>query len=409
MKFNKEQIRQALEVYAITDRSWLKEGESLAGVCGRILARGGATMLQLREKDMDPAELEAEARQIQAVCAAAGIPFIVNDDLELAIRLDADGVHLGQDDLKGRDVRALLGPDKILGITAKTVEQARAAEAAGADYLGSGAVFGSSTKKDAKYMSRELLREITASVEIPVVAIGGITAENLLQLSGCGIAGAAVVSGIFAAEDPQAAARQLRAMVRQLDRPYAIFDMDGTLVDSLPFWQKVGPEYLAGIGYPDLQREFFRKLGTMTMSEGAAYFVRELGIAKEPKTVEAEMNAVMEGHYRSDIPAFHGIPELLEVLKQAGVRMAVASTTAEPLIEACLTRLGLAKYFEYTVSCETVGAGKESSAVFDACARHFGAEPAEILVYEDSAFALRTAEAAGYGTVDMTYNREVKG
>ena len=137
------------------------------------------------------------------------VPLIINDNVQFAIDIDADGVHLGQDDMNPAEARKLLGTDKIIGVTAKTVEQAKRAEADGADYLGSGAVFGSTTKLNAKPMTKELLREITAAVDIPVVAIGGINADNAVTLKSTGIAGIAVVGAIFASADIKAAAKEL--------------------------------------------------------------------------------------------------------------------------------------------------------------------------------------------------------
>lgn len=203
MKFTGEEIAKALKLYVITDRSWLREGETLLSVCEQVL-RNGATFLQLREKTLNKEEIRKEAVELQELCHRYKIPFVVNDSVEIAMEMDADGVHVGQSDIKDRDIRAILGPDKILGMTAKTVEQAIAAEKAGADYIGTGAVFGSTTKKDAKNLSMEDLKKIAASVSIPVVAIGGINSENVLQLEGSGVNGAAVISGIFAAEDPAA-------------------------------------------------------------------------------------------------------------------------------------------------------------------------------------------------------------
>ena len=209
-------VRSALRLYAVTDRSWLG-GRTLAAVTEEILA-GGATFLQLREKELTGEDLLAEARQLRDVARRYRVPFVVNDDVEAALAADADGVHVGQDDIMGRDIRALIGPDKILGITARTVEAARAAERAGADYLGVGAVFGSTTKKDAKPLSRVELRAICAAVSIPVVAIGGVNAGNILELRGTGAAGAAVVSGLYAQPDPGAAARRLRALAEEMVR-----------------------------------------------------------------------------------------------------------------------------------------------------------------------------------------------
>ena len=211
MKYSKDHIRRAMRLYAVTDRAWLREGETLAGVCARALD-GGATFLQLREKDLAPGRIEAEARELQALCAARGVPFVVNDSVEIALASGADGVHVGQSDIHGRDIRAIIGPDRILGISARTVAEAAAAEAAGADYIGVGAVFPTGTKRDARPMDLDLLRSITAAVSIPAVAIGGINADNIMALAGTGVAGVAVVSALFAAEDVTAAARRLRAL-----------------------------------------------------------------------------------------------------------------------------------------------------------------------------------------------------
>lgn len=215
MKYSKEEIRKAMLLYAVTDRAWLKEGESLTDVCRSVLEHG-ATFLQIREKDLDEKSFEQEAGELKRLCASLQVPFVVNDSVEIALAIDADGVHVGQSDIRGRDIRALIGPDKILGISAGTVEEARAAEAAGADYIGVGAVFGTSTKKDARNLSVEKLREISDSVEIPVVAIGGIGRGNIRELTGSGIDGVAVVSAIFAAEDPGKAAEELLALSREV-------------------------------------------------------------------------------------------------------------------------------------------------------------------------------------------------
>lgn len=203
MKFD----AKMLTLYAVTDRSWL-HGRTLAEVVEEVIL-GGATMVQLREKDKTPDEILASAREISPVCKKYGVPFIMNDSIELARAAGADGVHLGQSDVPGDNVRELAG-DLILGLSANTVESAGRAQALGADYLGVGAVFGTTTKHDARHLSPEALREITSAVDVPVVAIGGISADNILQLTGCGMQGAAVVSALFAQDDPRQAARDLR-------------------------------------------------------------------------------------------------------------------------------------------------------------------------------------------------------
>lgn len=208
MKYTKDEIRSSMLLYAVTDRMWLKSVETLLDVCKDVL-ENGATFLQIREKDLNEADFEAEAQALKTLCAKYRVPFVVNDSVEIALDIDADGVHVGQSDIKGRDIRAMIGDEKILGISAGTVAEAVAAEKAGADYIGVGAVFGTSTKKDARNLSIEQLKEIKAAVSIPVVAIGGINASNLMELAGSNVDGVAVVSAIFAAENPGEATANL--------------------------------------------------------------------------------------------------------------------------------------------------------------------------------------------------------
>ncbi len=215
MKFTKDEIRRGMLLYAVTDQSWLNEGQSLLSVCEDVL-KNGATFLQIREKDLDANSFEAEAAKLKDLCSRHKVPYVVNDSVEIALAIDADGVHVGQSDIKGRDIRSMIGPEKILGISAGTVEEAIAAENAGADYIGVGAVFGTSTKKNARNLTVEKLKEISSAVSIPVVAIGGINGKNLMKLSGSGVDGVAVVSAIFADEDPGKATAQRLILARQM-------------------------------------------------------------------------------------------------------------------------------------------------------------------------------------------------
>ena len=204
-------------LYAVTDTSWLR-GQTLAQQVEAAL-RGGATMVQLREKELEGEALEQEAREILAVCRKYGVPLLINDDVMLAKKIGAEGVHVGQSDMAAAEARSILGPDAIIGVTARTIEQAQAAEKAGADYLGSGAVFGTSTKKDAKPLDPAYFQQICESVSIPVVAIGGITANNIRQLEGRKMSGFAIVSGIFAAQDIEAQTKKLWKEAQELCLP----------------------------------------------------------------------------------------------------------------------------------------------------------------------------------------------
>lgn len=201
----------ALQLYAVTDSRWLKDG-SLAEAVEKALA-GGVTCVQLREKHLAFDEFLHTAKEIKSLCQSYHVPFIVDDNLDIALACDADGLHIGQNDMPAAKARKLLGPDKILGVSAQTVEQAIAACRDGADYLGVGAVFPTGTKTDAVEVPPDTLKTITAAVDIPVVAIGGINADNIAELSGTGIAGAAVVSAIFAQDDIKKAAANLRQLM----------------------------------------------------------------------------------------------------------------------------------------------------------------------------------------------------
>ena len=215
MKFDRRQLM----VYAVTDQAWIGK----MSLCEQVEAalKGGATMVQMREKGLTNDTVQdylEEARSLRALTERYKVPLIIDDNIKLALLCGADGVHVGQNDMDAAQARALLGSDKILGVTAKTVEQALKAQEQGADYLGSGAVFGTSTKADALPMTMERLGEICRSVSIPVVAIGGICLKNIGKLKGSGAAGAAVVSGIFGAEDIEGTVRQMREMVGEWGR-----------------------------------------------------------------------------------------------------------------------------------------------------------------------------------------------
>ena len=204
--------KKDLLLYAVTDRHWLN-GRSLRQVVEESLD-GGVTMVQLREKQLEEGTFLEEAKELQALCRQRRIPFLVNDNVDIALAMNADGVHVGQSDMEALDVRKKLGPDKIIGVSAQTVEQALLAQAHGADYLGVGAVFPTGSKDDAVEVPFETLKAICQAVHIPVVAIGGISKANVEELKGSGICGVAVISAIYGAGDIEGAARELKEAVR---------------------------------------------------------------------------------------------------------------------------------------------------------------------------------------------------
>lgn len=206
--------KKTMLLYAVTDRAWTGKTSLYQQVEAAL--QNGATCVQLREKELDEERFLAEAVEIRALCKSYGVPFIVNDNVDIAIRCGADGVHVGQEDMKADDVRRRVGENMIIGVSAHTVEEACRAVENGADYLGVGAVFATSTKTNVGNMPFETLRDICHAVEIPVVAIGGISRKNIMELSGSGVDGVAVVSAIFAAEDPGKATAEMLKLAKEM-------------------------------------------------------------------------------------------------------------------------------------------------------------------------------------------------
>lgn len=201
-------------LYAVTDRAWVGAMSLYEQVEAAL--KNGATCIQLREKDLDEETFLAEAKEMAKLCRQYHVPFIINDNVDIAIKCGADGIHVGQEDMAVSDVRSRVGDDMIIGVSAHTVKEALEAVRNGADYLGLGAVFSTSTKTDVNVMPFETLKDICQAVEVPVVAIGGISKNNLMELSGSGVDGIAVVSAIFGASDPGASTRELRSLSEKM-------------------------------------------------------------------------------------------------------------------------------------------------------------------------------------------------
>lgn len=215
-KWSRDEIREAMLLYAVTDRAWL-QGRLLLDCVQQAIA-GGVTFVQLREKDAPRVEVVAIARELARLCDTAHVPFVIDDAVDIALEVGADGVHVGQDDMACSKAREILGPDAIVGVSAQTVEQALAAQSAGADYLGVGALIPTATKPDAVDVTYDELRAICSAVDIPVVGIGGLNVKTIGQFAGSGADGAAVVSAIFAADDCEIAALELRRVCERTFR-----------------------------------------------------------------------------------------------------------------------------------------------------------------------------------------------
>ena len=208
--------KETMQLYAVTDRMWTGKQTLMEQVEDAL--KGGATCVQLREKELDEETFLQEAIEMKELCEKYGVPFIVNDNVDIAIKCKADGIHVGQKDMEAGNVRALVGKGMIIGVSTQNVEQAIAAEKAGADYLGVGAMFSTTTKLDAREVTYEMAKKITDAVDIPVVAIGGINKKNMLELKGTGVDGVALVSAIFGAENIEAECKELKALSEEMTK-----------------------------------------------------------------------------------------------------------------------------------------------------------------------------------------------
>lgn len=411
---NREQLKKDLLLYAVTDRSWLGE-ETLYEQVEKAL-KGGATFIQLREKELDEEHFLEEAIALKELCHKYHVPFVINDNVKIAKEMDADGVHVGQSDMEADDVRKILGEDKILGVSAQTVEQAVLAEKMGADYLGVGAVFSTSTKKDASAISKERVKAICEAVHIPVIAIGGITADNILTLKGSGICGIAVVSAIFAAKDIEDATGVLlektTAMVNDKERHQsvikgAIFDIDGTLLDSMPVWENAGARYLATLGIK-ARSNLKERLDALSLPEGALYMQTEYKLSVTIEEILEGVNQVVKDFYFKEAVLKPGVCDLIQKLKKNQVRLIIATATDAKMAKAALIRNGIWKDFDGMITCEEAGAGKTSPKVFELAREHLQTKKEETWVFEDSLYAVKTASKAGFPVCSIydAYSRD---
>lgn len=422
----KENLREQLKLYGITDDAWVGKKYASLELQVRDALEGGITMLQLRDKKTDEKHFVEEASRIKELTDAYRVPLIINDNVEVAKAVGADGVHLGQDDMKIADARRILGDDAIIGISAHNVKEAIAAERSGADYLGVGAVFGTTTKSDAKPLSAGELRRICEAVSIPVVAIGGITRDNIKRLCGTGISGTAIVSGIFAQEDIVEAVERLirevdgmlsdteklQGILNQLEpvlkqKRGLIFDLDGTLLDSMPMWGSLDVTYMGRYGIVP-EADFHHKVATMTLMKAAEYMEEYYRIPRSAKEIFGDIQEMVYEEYAYHLQLKPLALELIAVLWAKGYKIVVATANEQELVQPVLTRTGLSPYVEGLVSCTMVGAGKEKPDVYLKACEMMHIDPSQGVVFEDSLRAIKTAKDAGFSTVAV-YDSVVEG
>ena len=385
-----------MQLYAVTDTQWLN-GRDFLEVIESVLANG-ATFLQLREKNATHEEIVAKAKAIKPIAKKYGVPFVIDDDIYAAKEADVDGVHIGQNDASYEKAREVLGEGKIIGMTVKTRQQAENAIRLGADYVGMGAVFHTSTKKDAKDMSGETLLELAGMMEdIPVVAIGGISYDNCDYLKDTGVDGIAVVSAIFASDDCALATRKLFVKTRELfgKKRNIIMDMDGTLADSMPFWKESAREYaiLRGADIPD---NFDEITGVMDLNDYAEYVKNVLGIDTNLEQITEAAVEIMNKHYEKDIPAKDGMTELVTREYEAGSRLVVFTASDRRSVEILLSHLGIRECFYDIYTVYDVGLKKSDKNSYLKVAELAGMkDTSQVWVYEDILRGVKAAKEAG--------------
>lgn len=361
---------------------------------------GGVTMIQFRDKRPDDTT-EERARASLAVTRAAGIPLVVNDDIHLAKKIGADGVHLGQDDGPIADAKELLGQGAIVGRTAHNLEEALEAEREGADYLGVGAVFATESKIVSSSISPKALEEIARIVSIPVYAIGGIDAENISVVNGRGLEGVAVIGAIANAEDPREAAKKLTSRFRkELDYEAAIVDLDGTILDSNGVWTRVDLDFLARRNLTPPEG-YHKTLAGMGLHRGAGYIKELFGLPESPDEIIDELMREVETIYREEIELRDGVRDMLAYLHAQGIPMVVATMNADRLFRPCLERLGIDKYFCAMLSGEDVTHNKNHPEIYEKALEILGSDAEKTLLFEDILEALRTGNGVGLTTVAM--------
>lgn len=360
-----------------------------------MILANGATILQYRDKH---GKARADVRALQALCKKYEVPFIINDDVALAVELDADGVHVGQDDMAAANARAALGPDKIVGVTAKTLEQAEQAVADGADYLGVGALF-PSVSKDSSLTSRETLKAICKAVDIPVVGIGGVNEDNAAILAGTGVAGAAVINALYSYPNPTLVTKRLARKMAYIvggdpDAAGFLADVDGTLTDTLAFYQDLVPGYLRAHGYRP-GGDLPQILADYNLPESIGYVKHNYSGTFGVGQVADELEAELEWYYHTEGEAKPGVKAFLARAKER--RIPVVATSIHDA-EVCRT---LFDHADIAQDIMGVASGWEKrlpggdSQLFTIGVQMLGAAPEKIWAFNDGIEGIFGAKGAG--------------
>ncbi len=401
-------LKSSLLLYAVTDRYWLNGRDLKDDVELAIL--GGATMIQLREKDLPIDLFIKEALEIKEICKKYNVPLIINDSLEVFKAVDADGIHVGQNDMRADLVRKEIGPNKILGVSAETVEEAVLAEKMGADYLGVGTIFTTSTKLDAINVSIEELTKICYTVNIPVVAIGGINLNNIKELRNTMIAGVSIVSAIFGEKDIKLATNNLLKEVENLfvnpnDYKLFIVDYDGTLLNSLTMWDDIASRYVKSKGIePEKNLDDIVRL--QTNDETAEYLSKKYFNNMDPSKLIIDIDSFIEKEYLN-IKINKGAIDLLNELKNKG-RIVLFSATSLSLIKKSLKLNEIDNLFDELYTSTNFNYTKTDGSGYIKVIEKEGYNVNDTLVVEDAIHAIIGAHKAGFKVLSIATYKNMR-
>lgn len=396
-------LEDHLLLYAVADRSGTEGAYSFVQQV-KLALQGGATMIQLKGENLTFDEFLFDAVQIKKITEQYNIPLIIYDNIDIAQRTGADGVHVSNDGVSVKEVRGICGADKIIGVSVKTVKQAKAAQQDGADYISVGAVTnpaaasGTPVKSDTMSPNHSVLKKICRSVSIPTVAAGGINRINMRTLTGTYITGVAVGSALFAAEDIESAARKLLKLAKQTVIRGAIFDLDGTLIDSMPYWKNIAVNYLKSIGAKPKSglRDLIRK---MSLRESVEYVKKEYALHQSSNEIMDGINGLVSHYYYDEILVKPGVKELLKQLQ--GVKKCVCTLSNSTLTRAVLQRNGILNEFDDIISAVDFDMGKDTPEIYELARQTIGTEKKYTYIFEDSDYAIKTAKKGGFTVIGV--------
>lgn len=386
-------------VYYITDVRRFPVPEILAEHAATAI-RAGAGIVQLRDKTGTDEAFLARARRLREVCTYYDVPLIINDRIDIAMAVDADGVHLGPSDESGEAARRQIGPDKLLGLSANNPARIDEAVAVNADYIGVGALFETDTKVDARPLSPEVLRTMRQRTDLPLIGIGGITPENVGALANSGLDGIAVISALSKQSDPTMTVRRLKAATCSFHQPRAaVLDLDGVLLDTHDVWAAVFTDFCRA--YEIRAEGLFREIWQMSWSDAARCVIQRGTLYRTPEDVLTEWFD-MAAEYYQNVSLFPGVRSNLKRFTARVPRVVVATALPAALTKRAMTVTRIADYFEEIHSLYGVQPDKRNEQFYRRLAAKWAIPPRALLLMEDDGAAIRAAKRAGWRTIYVT-------